>query len=87
MTRTAKALVAGLGLAIALAPAVPRRVLADAQQQQSFGVWRAMQDCARQALKQFPDHTPEGNAKRESARQECLRANHLPVTAAPPSAH
>jgi hypothetical protein len=39
-----------------------------------------MQACAREAAKQFPDHTPEGNAQREDSRQKCLRANHLPVT-------
>jgi hypothetical protein len=71
--------VAGLALATA-----PRLARADAQQQQSFTVWSQMADCARQAAKQFPDHTPDGNAKREAARQNCLRARHLPVTAAPP---
>ena len=31
------------------------------------------------AGKQYPDHTPEGNAKREVARQNCLRQRRLPV--------
>ena len=52
---------------------------ADSIMQESFVVWSRMAACARQAAKQFPDHTPEGNAKREAARLNCLRVNHLPV--------
>lgn len=70
-------------LALGLAAVAPRLALADSQQQQSFNVWRTMQDCARQANKQFPDHTPDGNTKREAARQECLRLHHLPVVPEP----
>jgi len=43
--------------------------------------------CAQQAAKQFQDHTPDGNAKREAARLECLRRNHLPVDPKPPEHH
>lgn len=70
----------------ALFAAAPQPAWADAQQQQSFSVWSQMDNCAKQANQQFPDHTPEGNAKREAARQACLRAHRLPVTApvAPP---
>jgi hypothetical protein len=53
---------------------------ADAQQTQSFAVWKQMQECAKTSMKQFPDHTVESNAKREAMRQECLRAHRLPVT-------
>ena len=56
---------------------------ADALQQQSFAIWGRMDVCARQAARQFPDHTPDGNAKREEARLNCLRANHLPVDPQP----
>lgn len=77
------ALVVGAALVTA---AVPRLARADAQQQQSFSVWRSMADCARVAAKQFPDHTPDGNAKREAARQNCLRQRHLPVIPAGPAA-
>jgi hypothetical protein len=76
----------GLTLAVAMGPRVAR---ADALQTQSFAAWRVMDECAKQANKAFPDHTPEGNAKREAARQDCLRAHRLPVTApvpAPPPA-
>jgi hypothetical protein len=74
------AAVAALALLVA---ATPRPARADAQQQQSFGAWHLMADCARLAAKKFPDHTPEGNAKREAERQNCLRLHHLPVTAVP----
>ena len=67
-----------MGTAVLLA-AAPRLVRADAQQQQSFRVWSQMADCARLASKQYPDHTPEANVKREAARQNCLRQRHLPI--------
>ncbi|HEY1736224.1 MAG TPA: hypothetical protein VGG12_06235 [Methylovirgula sp.] len=54
-------------------------------QQQSALVWREMSDCAQQAAKKYADHTPDGNAKREAARLDCLRRNHLPVTTEPRS--
>jgi hypothetical protein len=80
------AAIAVLGCALALAP---HRARADAQQQQNFAIWHQMDDCAKQAFKQYPDHTPEGNAKREAARQACLREHRLPVqqpVAPPPPA-
>jgi hypothetical protein len=75
--------IAVLGCALAL---TPRPAQADAQQQQNFSIWHQMDECAKQAFKQYPDHTPEGNAKREAARQACLRAHRLPVNqpVAPP---
>lgn len=73
-----------LGLAF-VALAAPRPARADAQQTQTFAIWRTMEECARQASKASPDHTPEGNAKREAARQECLRDHRLPVSAPPPA--
>jgi hypothetical protein len=84
MSVQTKACAAALAIAALALTVSPRLVRADAQQQQSFTVWNQMADCARQAAKRFPDHTPDGNAKREAARQNCLRARHLPVTAAPP---
>ena len=41
-------------------------------------VWKVRDACSRIAQKQFPDHTAEGNAKRERAFQQCLEANNLP---------
>ena len=74
-----------VGTAVLFA-AAPRLARADAQQQQSFRVWSQMSDCARLASKQFPDHTPDANVKREAARQNCLRQRHLPVIPASPPA-
>jgi ABC-type sugar transport system substrate-binding protein len=83
MTLPAKASLTALALAAMALTLAPRLARADAQQQQSFTVWNQMADCARQAAKKFPDHTPDGNSKREADRQNCLRLHHLPVTAAP----
>jgi hypothetical protein len=41
-------------------------------------VWKVRDACSRSAQKQFPDHTAEGNAKRERAFQQCLEAYNLP---------
>jgi hypothetical protein len=75
-----------LGLTLAGTVAAPNLARADTQQKQNFSIWHQMDDCTKQAAKQFPDHTPGSNAKREAARQACLRARRLPVTApvAPP---
>jgi hypothetical protein len=52
----------------------------------SSAIWSAMNKCTEAAHKLFPDYTPEGNAKREAARQKCLRSGNLPsdVDASPP---
>lgn len=84
MTMAWKIGLAGAALAVLLLPAAPRPARADSQQQQNFAIWRQMDNCARLAAKQFPDHTPQGNAQREAAREDCLRRNHLPVTPLPP---
>jgi hypothetical protein len=44
-------------------------------------VWKNNDTCARQAFKQFPDYTPEGNAKRAHAMQQCLAASNAPPRA------
>jgi ABC-type sugar transport system substrate-binding protein len=85
MTLPSKACLTALAIAALSLTAAPRLARADAQQQQSFTVWNQMADCARQAAKKFPDHTPDGNAKREADRQNCLRLRHLPVTPAAPT--
>jgi hypothetical protein len=78
-------LAATLTLVAALA-VMPTLARADSRQTENFSIWHQMDDCAKQANKQFPDHTPDSNAKREAARQACLRSHRLPVTApvAPP---
>ncbi len=80
MTLEPKTLAIAVALTALLLPALSHRAQADVAQQQSFGAWRQMTDCAHQAAIKFPDHTPQGNAQREAARQECLRQHHLPVT-------
>jgi len=57
---------------------------ADANWKTSSAVWKQMDACTRAARKQFPDYTAEANAKREAARQKCLRSSNLPGEAAEP---
>jgi hypothetical protein len=45
---------------------------------QSESAWKGMDNCKRQAWKQHPDYTREGNAKREEAVRLCLQTNHAP---------
>jgi len=40
--------------------------------------WAASDRCAAAAQKQFPDYTPESNAKRDNAMKQCLAAGYLP---------
>jgi len=82
--RASRFVLVAVGLTLALV-ATQRQARADAQQTQNFAAWRVMEECAKQANKQFPDHTPDGNAKREASRQECLRVHRLPVTAPAPA--
>lgn len=62
--------------AIALFGTLP--AAADAYWKQSSSVWKAMDNCNKAARKAFPDYTRESNAKREAARQNCLRGGNLP---------
>lgn len=41
-------------------------------------IWRAQDACAKKAFKQYPDYTPEGNAKRAQAKRLCLATGNLP---------
>jgi hypothetical protein len=86
MTTRTRIFFIAAALAATLTPAAPRLARADAAQQQNFTAWAQMSTCAHQAAAKFPDHTPQGNAQREAARQECLRQHHLPVTPTPPPA-
>jgi hypothetical protein len=45
---------------------------------ESESVWKAMDNCKRQAWKKNPDYTPVGNAKRDEAMRLCLQTNHAP---------
>jgi hypothetical protein len=48
------------------------------QLKQSESAWKGMDNCKRQAWKQNPDYTHEGNAKRDEAMRLCLQTNHAP---------
>jgi hypothetical protein len=54
------------------------RATADDKLRQSDGVWKAMDNCARAAIKAYPDYTVEALAKREVQRRLCLRRSNLP---------
>lgn len=71
-------------LAAAMLPAGLAR--ADIYQQDANAAWRQADLCSRDAFKKFPDHTPDANAQRETARRECLRNHKLPLPAAVPQA-
>jgi hypothetical protein len=40
--------------------------------------WAASDRCSAAAQRQFPDYTPESNAKRDNAMKQCLANNYLP---------
>jgi hypothetical protein len=77
--RNATALATG-GLLALLIPALllPAPAAADNPWKTSSAVWKGMDRCTLSARKQFPDYTAEANAKREAARQKCLRSGNLP---------
>ena len=52
--------------------------LADDRLHQSTLVWKAIDGCAREATKAYPDYTAESLAKREAQRRLCLRRGNLP---------
>jgi hypothetical protein len=57
---------------------LPGAAVADWQWKTNSAIWRLRDACTMQAQKAYPDYTPESNAKREKARDACLRANNLP---------
>jgi hypothetical protein len=57
---------------------LPTQASADQNWKTSSAVWNAMDKCTDAAQKAYPDYTHESNAKREAARQKCLRAGDLP---------
>jgi hypothetical protein len=71
---------------IATALLLSRGAVADQTWKTNNAIWDQRDKCTRQALQQFPDYTPESNAKREKARLTCLRTGNLPAegSAQPP---
>jgi hypothetical protein len=59
---------------------------ADPNQKDADAAWKTASECSHAAFKKYPDYTPEGNAKREQARLECLRNHKLPAPAPSPQA-
>jgi len=51
---------------------------ADDKLRQSDAAWKAMDRCARAAIKAYPDYTAEALAKREAQRRQCLSRSTLP---------
>lgn len=43
--------------------------------------WHQMDNCKRQAIKQYPDNTPQSLAQRDRAVQRCLNEARLPPVA------
>ncbi len=50
-------------------------------QQQSENAWKRMDNCRREAWRQYPDFTPDSNAKRDQATRRCLNEGNLPPLA------
>lgn len=82
ITKFCTALLAVAAMALAGTPPAA----ADQNWTRSSAVWKAMDKCTQAARKAFPDYTRESNAKREAARQACLRAGNLPGEAGAPPA-
>jgi len=68
------------GLALTLLTVAP--AAADPRTE-SNSVWALADRCAREAMRLFPDYTPQGNADRENYRRACLRANNEPAPNGP----
>ena len=72
-------------LALIAASLCAGRAAADDRLRQSDVVWKAMDNCARAAIKAYPDYTAEALAKREAQRRLCLRRSNLPGADDPPA--
>jgi hypothetical protein len=51
-----------------------------------IGRWQAMDSCAIEAQRAFPDFTAESNAQRDAALKDCLARKNLPPREPPPPA-
>jgi hypothetical protein len=58
--------------------------VADDRLHQSNVIWKAIDECAREAAKAYPDYTTDSLAKREAERRLCLRRTNLPGGDGPP---
>ena len=60
------------GTCVAMLASASTLAHADSIWQNSQRAWKAQDNCAREAMKRFPDYTQESNTKRERARQLCV---------------
>lgn len=60
------------GACVAMLAAGSTPAYADAVWMNSQRAWKAQDNCAHEAMKRFPDYTPESNAKRDRVRQLCM---------------
>jgi hypothetical protein len=67
-----------LGVALAALLLPEKAVAYSLNGQQMMNRWAASDRCAAAAQRQFPDYTPEANAKRDQAMQQCLADNFAP---------
>ncbi len=66
-------------VALLLAPSVPSAAMATSINGHGMmNNWSASDRCAAAAQRQFPDYTPESNAKRDNAMKQCLAQGNLP---------
>jgi len=75
--RTAAIGLAAVAIVIAAATA-------DELQRNAAKAWKSGDKCAQDAFQKYPDYTPESNAKREAARQACLRNHRFPYPSGVP---
>jgi hypothetical protein len=61
-----------LGVALAMLLLPEKATATSLNGQQMMTRWAASDRCAAAAQRQFPDYTPESNAKRDQAMQQCL---------------
>lgn len=74
MIYCAAIVIALIGMSIASRTATANSLNGDTMRR----LWSASDRCAAAAQKQFPDYTPESNAKRDNAMKQCLASSNLP---------
>ncbi|HLJ64339.1 MAG TPA: hypothetical protein VKT70_09545 [Stellaceae bacterium] len=73
-----------LGLDLLASPRLaPIPASASDQGKITIAQWRVRSECAREAIRKFPDYTPASIAQRNAYRRRCLREHNLSVEDAP----
>jgi hypothetical protein len=69
----------GLAVVLVVALAIPSGAMAvSLNGNVMIKNWAAADRCAAAAQRQFPDYTPESNARRDNALKQCLAGAYLP---------